>query len=160
MKYIGLDLGTNMGVAVIDTANPEHTYATYITLRERGRDLVTTHGQIYRRHRAYISNLLTLTQDIAMVCYEHVMFHTSVLSAHMYGAYEGILLEACHARGVQCVGYNVTTIKKYATGVGRASKDAMVAAAERRWPKVHIPTHDAADAIWVADYGVQCNARA
>ena len=45
------------------------------------------------------------------------------------------------------------TVKKYATGNGRASKDEMVAAAVRGFPQVRIKGNDEADALALAAMG-------
>jgi crossover junction endodeoxyribonuclease RuvC len=49
-------------------------------------------------------------------------------------------------------GYDVTvippaTVKTYATGKGNAAKDAVMAAAIRRYPETDIPGNDIADAV-------------
>lgn len=43
-----------------------------------------------------------------------------------------------------------TSLKKFATGRGTASKDQMTVAAQREWPGVEFPTDDAVDAAWLA----------
>jgi Holliday junction resolvasome RuvABC endonuclease subunit len=43
-----------------------------------------------------------------------------------------------------------TSLKKFATGHGTASKDQMTAAANQEWPGTDFPTDDAVDAAWLA----------
>jgi crossover junction endodeoxyribonuclease RuvC len=43
-----------------------------------------------------------------------------------------------------------TSLKKFATGQGTASKERMTVAAQREWPGVDFPTDDAVDAAWLA----------
>lgn len=55
---------------------------------------------------------------------------------------------------------NPTTLKKFATGSGRAKKDVMMDEATRRWPSVNVFDHNQADALlilsWAMDqYGYQ-----
>lgn len=48
---------------------------------------------------------------------------------------------------------NAMTLKKYATGNGRADKEDMVAAAKaRQW---RIDSHDEADALWILEYALK-----
>lgn len=48
-----------------------------------------------------------------------------------------------------------TTLKKWATGNGRADKHAVVAAMQQRWTFTRIPDDNAADALALADMGAQ-----
>jgi Holliday junction resolvasome RuvABC endonuclease subunit len=43
-----------------------------------------------------------------------------------------------------------TSVKKYATGNGSASKEVVLAAAKREWPETTFETDDASDAAWMA----------
>lgn len=59
-----------------------------------------------------------------------------------------------YSLGVAVVAVQPNTLKKYATGKGNATKEAMVAAAARRLP--HVDTGDQADrvdALWLAAMG-------
>ena len=54
-------------------------------------------------------------------------------------------------KGVECMSYNLSTIKKHAIpqkGKRRAKED-MVAAAKAKWPDKTIETDDVADALWL-----------
>ena len=50
----------------------------------------------------------------------------------------------CEKNEVPCEGVAPAELKKYATGKGNAKKDLMLAAAQKRWPK--ITDHNEADA--------------
>ncbi len=82
------------------------------------------------------------------VAYEEVASHKGTRAAHIYGGLRAVLLMACVHHEVQCLSYSVGTIKKYATGKGNADKDAMLLAAERRWPGV-VTNNNEADALWI-----------
>jgi Holliday junction resolvasome RuvABC endonuclease subunit len=51
-------------------------------------------------------------------------------------------------------GISPTSVKKFATGKGTASKDEMILAATKRFPNVKIANNNEADALWLADIGV------
>lgn len=53
----------------------------------------------------------------------------------------------CERNKVPCQGYSPNEIKKRATGKGNANKDAVVAAAQQRWPNV--TDNNEADALWL-----------
>jgi len=52
--------------------------------------------------------------------------------------------------GMECIGYNLQTIKKHAllNRPGRRNKEAMVSAAKEKWPKIEIVDDNHADALW------------
>ena len=56
--------------------------------------------------------------------------HNGVLASHVYGALLDKMQSVCDSNGVPYEGFNVGTIKKFATGRGNASKAEMIAAAE------------------------------
>ena len=45
------------------------------------------------------------------------------------------------------------SVKKHATGSGRAKKPEMIAAAKEHWP--HVRDDDEADAMWILDYAIK-----
>lgn len=47
------------------------------------------------------------------------------------------------------------TLKKHATGSGRATKDQMLAAAMRRHPTIQFTDDNHVDAVWLLDYALQ-----
>lgn len=55
--------------------------------------------------------------------------------------------------GTRWVEVPPATLKKYATGVGNAKKDAVLAAAVKRFPHIDVTGNDEADALWLAALG-------
>lgn len=51
----------------------------------------------------------------------------------------------------EAIGFNLSTVKKHATGKGNANKEAMVAAAKAKWPDTEIIDDNHADALWIWD---------
>lgn len=58
----------------------------------------------------------------------------------------------CHQRGAEAIGVHTATLKKHATGSGRAKKPEMIAAAKARWPEIEIVDDNHSDALWLLDY--------
>lgn len=82
--------------------------------------------------------------------YEAVRRHLGTAAAHNYGGYKATLMSWCEDQEPKvpyCV-YNVSSIKIKATGKGRASKEEMRLAAEKRFDK-KIETDDESDALWI-----------
>ena len=162
MRILGLDLqGTRLGHARLDG---ESLYdAGVVRLGEYdvpGKRTGTTKrvviAALYAHDaRAHVSWLLrTWKPDV--VAYEQVMRHGAgqVTSAHRWGAVEMAVLEVCHLAGVKVQPVGVCSAKLALTGNGHASKEEMVAAAEKRWPDAKVDWReedaDAADAAGVA----------
>ena len=86
------------------------------------------------------------------VVYEKVMGHGKggSAAAHLYGAFEGLLMKVCATHHKPIDHVHVSTLKKYATGNGRANKEQMIAAAQvRGWEPVD---DNHADALWLLQY--------
>jgi Holliday junction resolvasome RuvABC endonuclease subunit len=100
------------------------------------------------KHLCYHRDFFGAVTDVA---YEDVMWHAGVYAAHMYGGLLAGVEAWCEERGIVPRPVGVTTIKKHATGSGRASKKQMVEAARQREPGIPW-THDSADAYWVLQW--------
>lgn len=108
------------------------------------------------RHRALAELLAeSLSPEIKLVCYEKAAagannFGTAVFHAQL----EGVILATCAVRRIATLAVAPTTLKKFATGSGRADKQQMIAAA-----KLHGATtggsSDLADAYFAYLFGVQ-----
>jgi Holliday junction resolvasome RuvABC endonuclease subunit len=63
------------------------------------------------------------------------------------------LYSSLRAKKIPTVVIPPATVKKWATGVGNATKPLMLDAARQSWPNYRIPDHNAADAIALASIG-------
>ena len=70
------------------------------------------------------------------------------------GQIQGVIEVWAIDNNVDYRGYSPKEIKHHATGNGNADKDAMVAAAKKKWPKVKIVDNNHADALWVLDFAL------
>lgn len=105
-------------------------------------------GMRYLRARRYFEELLINT-DVTAVAYEEVRRHQGVDAAHVYGGIVGQVTAVCEEKGVPFKAIPVATIKKLATGSGKANKDAMIAAANNHFG-ISVIDDNEADAIWCA----------
>uniref|UniRef100_A0A6M3JK13 Holliday junction resolvase RuvC n=1 Tax=viral metagenome TaxID=1070528 RepID=A0A6M3JK13_9ZZZZ len=103
-------------------------------------------GMRYIRLR---NHLITAGEEVELVVYEEVMRHLGTGAAHIYGGIVAIIQEHCEMHEIPYCGAPVGTVKKFATGKGNANKDAMVAAAQAKWPDIDIKDDNQADALWI-----------
>jgi hypothetical protein len=90
---------------------------------------------------------------IDWILYEEVEFNPrkGFEAPQIWGGFCALLLHWCTLHDVGCRGVSVGTIKKSWTGRGDASKDAMLAEAQRRGHAIE--DHNQADALALLDYG-------
>lgn len=143
---VGLDLGGNFGYAVLDHDGNLETSGYW--------KLGTRCGESLYRCFFNLQELFTVYAPSA-VGYEQVFGmgkgHSSRFSAHAYGGYEAIVLMASHLHGIQRIEkIAVATIKKVATGYGKAEKFELQSRALEIWG-VDPESSDEADAIWCAE---------
>jgi len=86
----------------------------------------------------------------AVVVYEEVKRHLGADAAHVYGGLVAELQRLCELGGHAYHGVGVGAVKLAATGYGRAEKEAMIAAAAKRWGVV-VEDDNEADALWVGE---------
>jgi crossover junction endodeoxyribonuclease RuvC len=87
--------------------------------------------------------------EIAAACIEGPSLK-STNQADGMGQIRGTFLYVLADLGIEAAKIPPTSLKKFATGNGSASKEQMVRAAQKTWPDVRFPTDDAADAAWLA----------
>lgn len=146
--FLGLDLGTYCGWA--------RGIATGVCVTTAsGRfDLSVTRfdSPSLRNVKLKLALEPLLQAGVEMVFFEKVMAHKGVAAAHAYGGFLSAMHEICAQYDVPVEGIHVGTIKKFATGSGRASKTAMVDAAIRAG--INVDTEDQADAYWTLRCGM------
>lgn len=136
---LALDLGTTLGWAVRVSGQVMSGTEPFKLGRFEGG------GMRYLRFVRWLDDLWRFSGPLASVYFEEVRRHKGVDAAHAYGGFLAQLTAWCERHAVPYQGVPVGTIKKFATGKGNASKDAMVAAA-RQWG--HEPADDnEADAL-------------
>lgn len=143
--YIGIDPGTSCGWAVLNDKG-ERLASGVWDLKSRRHE---GGGFRYVRARALLGKLLDV-YGAEVVAYEEVRSHAGTSAAHVYGGLVAVITGLCEEREFPYQGQPVGTVKKLATGKGNASKAAMVAAAQARWPGCGDDDNEA-DALWIAE---------
>jgi Holliday junction resolvasome RuvABC endonuclease subunit len=164
MNVLALDLAERTGWAVRSAPwgfQPavESGEQVHAEPNDEGRDLCYRQGLRLRRFRAWLAELLPVGGPPWLVAYERPIIFpgrpAGAIAAHQY---EGVLLALLAEREVPHVAVSPSTLKKHATGSGRAEKGQMVEAARWRWglrADGEELGHDQADALcvlaWVLD---------
>jgi hypothetical protein len=89
-------------------------------------------GMRYLRFTNWLTEIDRLSGPIEAIWFEEVRRHAGTDAAHVYGGLMASLTSWGELRGVPYEGVPVGTIKKFLTGQGNASKQAMIAAARDR----------------------------
>ena len=147
--YLGFDLATLTGWGLLD-ANGARIDSGW-----KAFPVKTTDGARWGLVRRWMLERLDHAAEHGepVVGYELVRRHAATRAAHVYGAFEAYLQEACDARDVRLLPVTVQHVKQHATGKGNADKSAMVLAARKRWgyPTSSAKGHeDEADALHIA----------
>lgn len=122
MSILAIDLGNEFGWAIKQRATIDSGWDRLSTKGSKN------HGSKFHNFACWLNDVV----DVDAIYYEKVMRHVSVHSAHAYGGYLAILQLWAHKREIQCIGVGVGTIKKSWTGNGRATKQMMIAEANKR----------------------------
>ena len=146
MTTAALDLATTTGYAAVASgvlcsgtfkckANPKQTW-----------------GEGFLNFRTWLREFLDVEKPDKLF-YEEVMRWSSGDAAKVYCGLRAIMLLECWQRGVTVVGLSVGSIKKHATGSGKADKQQMILAAKKRW-KVTPKDDNEADALAILSLGL------
>jgi Holliday junction resolvasome RuvABC endonuclease subunit len=122
---LALDLGTKMGWALSRCGG----FGESVT---HGVENLQPFPKGPRAHRfaAFQEWLEPTPADV--IVYEDIKRHAGTAAAHMWGAWEGILLAHCIRNGIPAHVLGVGEIKKHATGKGNAPKNDVIAAMQAR----------------------------
>ena len=144
MKVLGIDQASHTGFAVCEDG----------VLVKSGTQVFTGHvGKRISEFTAWLK--LTLQQELPdLVVYERPHFRGYAATLSGVGMISAILA-VCYETGVRAIDVHTATLKKFATGYGKASKAAMTDAANSA-EHLQLNTkenNDEADAIHLALYG-------
>lgn len=121
-NILALDLGTKTGWA-IHTRDGKRLCGTE-SFSPRAS---WSPGQRGLRFRSWLASTIA-KHDINGIWYEIVHRHIGTQAAHLYGAYEMLMLMAADQHNLTVDSVGVGTIKKHAAGSGRADKAQVIAA--------------------------------
>jgi len=125
VKILALDLGTNTGFA---TGEAGHMISGDWNLKPGRYD---GGGMRFVKFRARLDEI-RIACGTTHVFFEEVRRHRGTDAAHVYGGLLATLTAWCEEREIPYEGLPVGEIKREWTGSGNASKEAMIAEAERR----------------------------
>lgn len=112
-------------------------------------------GQRWDEFKGWLQFMLRKYPDLDAVVYEAAL-HQKGMAARVANSLVTIVEHECHLRGLMDRGFHLSTIKKHATGSGRADKVAMWEAAKDRGITFTPETDDVVDALWLLDLAL-CN---
>ena len=138
MNILALDIADKCGWAY---GNIDHIESGTWKLKLRSDDSVGMRLVKLRRHLNEIREY-----GISLVVFERVAgrFKTDISRCSEKA---GVVMEWCEAQGIPYYALSATEVKKFATGKGRASKDAMLNAAIHKFGVDCGKDHNRADAL-------------
>ena len=144
MNILALDTGGLTGWAL---CYQKKTYSGTQTFKKLKCD---DNGVILTFFRSWFENMIRL-YNIQTVIYE--MPHLRGAGTQILIGYVTIIQQICSLWGIQWIEIHSATLKKFATGSGKADKkEMMIAAKERKWK---FETDDECDALWLLDYVIK-----
>jgi Holliday junction resolvasome RuvABC endonuclease subunit len=142
MIIIGIDPATKCGWAVLkDGKRIASGTWDFSNRRHEGG------GMRYLRCRKYFTELIDSMKPDA-VAYEEIRRHMGVDAAHVYGGLVGQITAVCEDKKIPFKAIPVGTIKKTATGKGKASKQQMIDTANIEF-STEVVDDNEADALWI-----------
>ena len=146
---VGVDLSlTSTAVAALHVETGE-LFVHRIRSAGKSDDTLNSKLTRYRDLAEKVSAAVAVSHPV-LVAIEGAQFATSKdTSAHRRAGLWWKTVDLITASGAPVIEVPPSTLKKWATGKGNASKDMVVIAAARRWTCV--TQNDEADAAWLAD---------
>jgi Holliday junction resolvasome RuvABC endonuclease subunit len=132
LSILALDLGTTTGWALNTPGTPiTHGFVSFKSQRFEGG------GMRYLRFGRWLDEIKASVSDVSgqgpfrAVYFEEVRRHLGVDAAHVYGGLLATLTAWCERYQIPYQGVPVGTIKRHATGRGKASKGEVIDAMKR-----------------------------
>jgi Holliday junction resolvasome RuvABC endonuclease subunit len=142
-NILALDLGTNLGWAVIDKNGVKASGK-----EDLAPSRVEGGGMRWVRLHEHL-NSINAKYPVSLVSIEDVQGgHTGLWAAHMYGGFQHHVTYWCEINVIPYTGFGVGQIKKHITGSGSASKEAVIRAVQSKGHKT--VDDNEADAIALA----------
>lgn len=159
MKILALDLGTKTGVAVNWPTSGLRVTATTIRLARGGEISIWADLRKDRRCDPRVIRLESFLRALEtpdLVVFEDVQFASYTKQAHLWASFRTVVWLVFAGRSIiECV--PVTTLKRFATGTGEATKEQMVSALFKQCPRFRGLKIDdnAVDALWILRWAEQ-----
>jgi Holliday junction resolvasome RuvABC endonuclease subunit len=157
----GLDWGATSALASLDLMSGEMCNLETIVKRDSAKYKPATKKReaipaldLWETWAIYSGQLLDLLLTVRpgdIIALEDPGAHMRRDGWLSHGRARCIAEMAAHQRGCTLVCVPTGRVKQTATGHGRAEKEEMIKAAEKRWPSVSSWTEHEADAAWIAE---------
>jgi len=138
MRILAIDPGLHCGFAFSDGTFVESGVEDFSARHRESR------GMVFLRFRNWLVTILMMW-DVELLVYEQAHLRGGAATELIVGMTTRIQEECCK----RCINYTAIhsmTLKKYATGSGRAKKEDVIRVAEERYGKKGL-TSDEADAL-------------
>lgn len=140
---VGLDLSlTSTGIAVHGAGIPDWAG----TIKSKGAKTDTWEMR-RKRLDGIVSRVIPPIPQGALVAMEAPSYGSTTGSAHDRSGLWWMVFDVLTVQGYAVIPVAPTVRAKYATGKGNAGKDAVLAAAVRRYPGIEIDDNNVADAV-------------
>lgn len=155
---VGLDPSlTRTGIAVLDVYDrPTPVLRCVESTGKKGDDWETR----YLRIASLTGRIVDAVPSGALVLIESPSYASASTSSHDRSGLWWRVYGRLSERGCQILTVAPSQRMKYATGKGNAPKDAVLAAAVRRYPGIDIKNNDEADAVVLLAMGLRLVGRA
>jgi len=151
INVLGIDLGTNVGWAVCrDGKIVASGVAAFHGVADKG------YGAMFAAFRRFLAGVRRDHGPFAAIAYE-LPFHRGAITSRITGGMAAHIMERAYAWRCRALPVQTMTLKKAATGSGKAGKPEMIEAAWkikcRSGHPLEVPGEHEADAIHVARWG-------
>jgi Holliday junction resolvasome RuvABC endonuclease subunit len=144
MNILALDLGTFCGWALQEAGRIDS--GVQIFDLKRGE----SPGMRFVRFRRWLDEIAA---KVDVVVFE-AAHHRGGAATAVASGFAAHVMTYCAERNIQHASVHTATLKKYATGSGRADKAAVLEAVRRRW-KAEVVDDNEADALALLHYALQ-----
>ena len=141
---LAIDPGSRCGWALLEDGITESGVMDFSLKRGESQ------GMVFVRFNAWFKKMIAHHLP-EVVIYEQPHHRGGAATQLLYGMTTRIQ-ERCDLCNIQYMAIHSATLKKFATGSGRAGKEYMV---ERAWVKfgIRVKDHNEADALWMMAWG-------
>lgn len=151
-KILALDLATTTGYALLANGILSSGAANFS--RKQGRKTIADDhlGESFIQFQIWLREQIRLNNPDVIVFEEPMGNFKSSHARNVVVGFRGIVMvNAAHYR-ILLYGYSQSSIKKFATGSGRADKQLMEASAIMKFPEQEIQDDNQADALFILHY--------
>ncbi len=152
-RVLALDLATTTGWAKLDNGILSCGIEKFVRRTGRRSKEDEHDGIQFSRYEIWLWRLLGELQP-DFVFFEEPAGGIGGKTALKCIGWKVLTMACCARKGIPMAGVHASTLKKYATGSGRADKEEMMHVAARKFVGLEIPDDNAADAIHILCYGM------